>query len=156
MFKKIVASFCVLTIISGFAAAKPTAYSFSDETPANSAIRSLILPGWGQFFNEQNKKGYIIAGAAIATFAGAYMYYAKANSTYDDYADAGIKNGPLYSDYETQANQAMLVSLLCAGVWIYGVVDAYINGKSKDAQADAGFNIACGGSGAGLFYTKRF
>jgi hypothetical protein len=138
--------------------AGPVACDISQRTPKNAALRSLILPGWGQYFNEQRDKGYVIGGAAILTFAGSYFLYTKANNTYDDYEKAGIRNGPLYSDYETQSNQAMAVSFLCAGIWIYAVIDAYVfgNGELTQSRGRAGFNFACNQYQTGVSYSKKF
>ena len=138
--------------------AEPAAYDFTEKTPKNSALRSLILPGWGQYFNGQTNKGYIVFGAAILTLAGSIALNAKANSTYDDYQAAGAKNGPIYSDYETQADQAAMVSYVCAGVWIYGIIDAYISGRQRVSQdeSSAGFSVACGKGRSNLYYSKRF
>lgn len=157
--RKIIALFCALALFSVNAWAKPAAYSLSEPTQTNSAIRSLFLPGWGQHFNAQRTKGYIIGGSVVATLAAAYVFNAKANETYDDYVEAGIMNGPLYSDYETQSNQATAATYLCAGIWIYAIVDAYIYGKNNDkteAKKDSGFMVAGLGKDAGLFFVKRF
>ena len=159
MLKKIISSFCVLAVLSGYCYARPTAYSFSEPRPLNSGIRSLILPGWGQFFNGQNTKGYIVASAALVTLAGAYVLNNQANNTYTDYQNNGLKGGSLYSDYENQQTQAMTVSIICAGVWIYAVVDAYVNGKAKEpkaAQSSTFFSVACNKDRSGLYLSQRF
>jgi len=160
MLKKTITLSCVLALLAGYAYAKPVAYDFRERKPVNSALRSLILPGWGQQFNGQKTKGYVITGAALLTLAGSYMLYTKANNTYDDYQNQGIKNSTLYDDYQAQSNQAMIASLLCAGVWIYGVVDAYIFGKDNDddlrSQSLPALRLACGRGETRLLYSKRF
>ena len=144
--------------------AEPSTFDFSEKTPVNSALRSLILPGWGQFFNLQETKGYIVAGTAFVTVIGSYVLYSKANKTYEDYENLGIKNSSLYSDYETQQNQAMIVSILAVGTWIYAVADAYItanntgyglNGEKSMLKID-GFKIAMRNKALGVIYNKQF
>ena len=170
MLRKLVAAVCALTLFSSFAFAKPAAYSFAEVTPQNAAIRSLILPGWGQVFNQQQKKGYIIGGAAFVTFMLAYTSNATALKTYDDYTAAGIKAGTLYSDYEGQQSQAMMMSLVCLGVWAYGVYDAYKNGGQsvqqeeeeeeeeveEESRRNTGFSLAFNNEHTRLSYTARF
>ncbi len=158
MIKKAIASFCAIVLLSGYCYAKPAKYDISAKTPVHSAVRSLIIPGWGQCFNEQKTKGYIIGCAALVTLAGSSLLYTKANNTYNDYENAGLKNGPIYSDYQNQQNQAMIVSFVCAGVWIYGIIDAYINGKDTvpSAQSTSIFSVACNKNKAGLYFSQKF
>jgi len=158
MLKKIVSSFCALVVFSGFCYAGPTAYNFGQPRPVNAGLRSLILPGWGQFFNGQKTKGYIVASAALVTLVGAYLLNNQANNTYTDYQNQGLKNGPTYSDYQNQQGQAEIVSFVCVGVWIYGVVDAYFNGKPSEprAQSSTFFSVACSNKKSGLCLSQRF
>jgi hypothetical protein len=128
-------------------------------TPVNAALRSAIIPGWGQYFNGQETKGYIVVSGFVLTALTSYLFYSKANNTYDDYKAQGLKNGSLYSDYETQSNQAMIASFFAAGVWIYGVTDAYVTGKSftiNPYTKTDGIRIASKGSDMLLVYNKRF
>jgi hypothetical protein len=157
--KKIISSLCVLLVLSGYCYASPTAYSFSERRPVNSAVRSFILPGWGQFHNSQNTKGYFVGSFALVTLAGAYLLNDQANKTYTDYQNEGLKDGSKYDDYQTQQNEAMTVSAICAVVWIYGVVDAYIYGKVKEPESAKGstfFSVACNKNQSGLYLTQRF
>jgi hypothetical protein len=159
MLKKIISSICVLFILSGYCYAKPTAYSFSERRPINSAVRSLILPGWGQCFNGQCTKGYIVGSLALLTLAGSYLLNDQANKTYTDYQNEGIKDSTKYDDYQTQQTQAMTASAVCAVIWIYGVIDAYANGKPKEpesAKASTFFSVACSKNQNGLYLTQKF
>jgi hypothetical protein len=159
MLKKIILSLCALAILSGQCYAGPAAYNFGRPGKINAGVRSLVLPGWGQFFNTQKTKGYVVGSAALLTLAGAYLFNVQADNTYTDYQNAGVKNSTLYSDYQTQQNQAMVISYLCAGIWVYGVIDACINGKGKEpkaAKSSAFFSIACNRDRSGLYLSQRF
>jgi len=159
MIKKMFTFLCALVLLSGSAYARPTQHDFSDQTPTNSAVRSLLLPGWGQFHNKQKTKGWIISSLVVISLAGAIYYNGQASSKYDDYTNAGVQNGPLYDDYQTQQTQAMTASLVCAGLWIYAVIDAYAYGKpieQPDLQSNAGLKIACNNGRANVSYTARF
>ena len=158
MLSRIILTICTLIIFSGYCQAKLIAHDFKARTSVNASIRSLALPGWGQFFNEQHGKGYIILGATILTLADSFILAAKADSAYSDYTNTGVVDGPLYAEYENQQGQAALVSYICAAVWLYAVVDAFIYGSSTDNELSkaAGFSIASNSDSAGLYYSIEF
>jgi len=138
--------------------AEPPTYDLGGKSRRNSAIRSVILPGWGQFNNGQDLKGYVMGGTVLLTLAASYLLYTKANNTYNDYEQLGIKNGSLYDDYQAQANQAMVASVFCAGLWVWNVIDAYIyeDEPLQQAKGRTGLSLACGRGQSGLSYTKKF
>jgi hypothetical protein len=161
MIKKIrIVLLCVCLLSPEIVNARPIAYDFSENTPQNAAFHSLILPGWGQSFNGQKTKGYILGGAVFLSVLTSYYYYQKADKTYDDYQKFGLINGSLYNDYETQQNQAMIVSFVAAGFWAYSIFDAYLvaNGKQGYMQSykREGMNLSYHGGRINLAYTKHF
>jgi len=159
MFKKMVAMLSIVALMSGFCFADDTgSYNFGAKTPKNAALRSIV-PGWGQQFNGQSTKGYIITGAVVVTLAEAVSLNNKANSTYDDYQNIGVKNDSKYDDYTSQADQAMEVSLLCAAIWIYGIIDAYVVAEKKSApkeESSAGFTVVSNNGRSSLAFVKKF
>jgi hypothetical protein len=130
---------------------------FNAWTPGNAMLRSLILPGWGQFFNEQNTKGYIFAGTEVVLLGTALMLYSQSNSTYDDY-----KNGQAsYDDYTKKVDTTNMVVGVFAAVWIYNVIDAYIGAfEPTDQQSllrKEGLTVAMNNDlGLSVIYTKKF
>ena len=98
----------------------------SQRTPVNSAIRSALFPGWGQYFNEQKTKGYILMGSEVVTLTATILLYNQAEETYKKYEEKGVKNDPLYDEYSKQMDYVTFGSVLCAGIWIYSIVDAYL------------------------------
>jgi hypothetical protein len=168
MIRKIL-SLCLAAalILPAIGFAEPVNLDFSEHTPVNAGLRSLLLPGWGQFFNAEETKGYVVAGGALITVLTSYLLYSKANKTYEDYEELGVKNSSLYSDYETQSNQALIASVIAVGVWAYGAVDAYLSAdkipstsigsiESEESRNDDGIHMACNAQDIGLVYTKRF
>ncbi len=119
-------------------------FDFYAKTPFNAGLRSLLLPGWGQFFNQERTKGYVIAGATVLSLAAAIMMYNKANDTYNEYQDKGIRDDPLYDDYSKQLDQSRIFGYLTAGVWVWGVVDAYLFASSRDATSKVDKEIRLG------------
>jgi|WetSurMetagenome_2_1015567.scaffolds.fasta_scaffold1003127_1 hypothetical protein len=109
--------------------AREATYNFNSQTPSNAALRSLMLPGWGQFFNNQPTKGYIFAGAAVLAVGGAFMMYSKANSTYSDYETK--RTATLYDDYTSQVDTANLFVYAAAAIWVVNIFDAYMSAPSE-------------------------
>ncbi|GEM_PF-1695292 len=106
-------------------------YNFDERTPGNASLRSLILPGWGQFFNGQDTKGYIFLGAAAVAIGAAVMENSKANSAYSDY-DAK-RTSDLYDTYSKDVDTANLFVYLAAAIWIGNVADAYFSADNINA-----------------------
>jgi len=98
----------------------------SQKTPTNSAIRSLIFPGWGQYFNGQKTKSYILVGSEIVSLASTILLFNQAEETYKKYEEKGVKNDPLYDEYSKQMDYVYIGTALSVGIWIYAIVDAYL------------------------------
>ncbi len=130
----------------------------SQKTPTNSAIRSAIFPGWGQYFNGQKNKGYILMGSEFVSLTTTILLYNQAEETYKKYEEKGVKNDPLYDEYSTQMDYVYIGTAVSIGIWIYAIVDAYLvcdkqmKGKStsilekidfkfSDSRVDFRYNI---------------
>lgn len=161
-YKKVAISvLCALVFLPQVLPARPVAVNFSDRTRFNSAIRSVFLPGWGQAFNEQEGKGYIVGGVFLISAVATFVLSTRANKTYDDYEKTGVKDSSLYDDYLTQSGQAATASYIMGGMWLYAVVDAYIFGKSPSPAVDQfskkeGLDVDLASGVPCLSYTKRF
>ena len=105
-------------------------YNFNSKSPMNAAVRSLMLPGWGQFFNEQPTKGLIFAGAELVAIGTAFMMYSSANSTYNDYETQ--RTTALYDDYSSKIDTANMFVYASAAIWIGNVIDAYLSADSDN------------------------
>lgn len=102
---------------------------FRGHDPRSAAVRSLLIPGWGQNFNRQPVKGaafFLLAGGSLA---GGLIMDHKARGTYNDYTTKGLKNDSLYDDYQDQRAQANILLGAAAGVWVWGALDAYLQAR---------------------------
>ena len=79
------------------------------KSPAGALLRSLVLPGWGQFYNERRTKGMTIAGVQTALF-GAFLI--------EDRRSRG-------RDGSTARRDRLLLGLL--GTIVYSALDAYVD-----------------------------
>jgi TM2 domain-containing membrane protein YozV len=108
--------------------AREASYNFNTKSPVNATLRSLMLPGWGQFFNEQPTKGLIFAGAELIAVGTAFMMYSSANSAYSDYETQ--RTTALYDDYSSKIDTANMFVYASAAIWIGNIIDAYLSADS--------------------------
>lgn len=131
-------------------------------TTGGAVLRSALIPGWGQIYNEDNAKGALFMSAAIGVAAGAAvglslrMFYA---SEYD-----GADNSDDAKDFRSSADSAALAANIMAGVygvvWVLSMLDAWLSGgnyEGVDLDVVEGLTptVAAGG-GAGVLYGLRF
>ncbi len=132
---KIKFAILVVFLLAGSEILLAQEFRFGDETPTNAAVRSAILPGWGQFFNQQPIKGYITGGAVAGLVTASILMYSKAESTYSDYEKKGSKDDDLYDDYKSEVRTTNILVAITAAAWIYNIVDAYVFSPYGDTDA---------------------
>jgi tetratricopeptide (TPR) repeat protein len=95
--------------------------------------RSAILPGWGQIYNGQNTKGYLLMGTNVLLLGGTvatYIIGSNAEATYESTGAGGDFDDP----YNTWAEMANLNHIFYIGfgvVYAFTLVDAIFNGKRE-------------------------
>ena len=101
--------------------------------PITAAFRSMIFPGWGQFYNDRPKKGGIILGSELLIAGSAissYILYKQSKAAYD----RATQRGPASNKYAEMDQYAQInwVSLgAMSSVWLYAVIDAYIDARKQ-------------------------
>lgn len=98
----------------------PPQYSFQ-----GTMLRSIVLPGWGHYYQEQKTSGLILGAAALAT-AGPMIYFIfETDNRERDYLNE-IDKSQIQSKYDSY-NQAYLLRNIFiaayASVWIYTQID---------------------------------
>lgn len=110
-------------------------YVIVEDPRAEAALRSMLLPGWGQLHKGERRKGLFLLGTWSAAVAGATITFFGRRSARRAYEDADTVDEALdrYDPYNRwhQAHQAVLVGM--AGVWLFGYVDALIAQQSGPA-----------------------
>jgi len=131
-------------------------------TTGGAVLRSALIPGWGQIYNEDNAKGALFLSAAVGVAAGAAVglslrvYY---GSEYD-----GAANSDDAKDFRNKADSAALAANIMAGVygvvWVLSMLDAWLSGgdyEGVDLDRVEGFApTVTAGRGAGVSYGFRF
>jgi hypothetical protein len=131
MKKIIIFSIASALIFSSSLFAEPIELSldFSKRAEIDASLRSMLMPGWGQHYNEQPTKAWIVLGVFGVCVAGAFYYNNKAFSTYNDYKQYGMIESKYYDDYQAQYLTSQIFTFAAIGVWLYGMIDAYVVAK---------------------------
>ena len=104
--------------------------------PITAAFRSMILPGWGQFYNDKPRKGSIILGSELlmaASTISSYILYKQSKDAYDRSTQRDVASDN-YSEMEKYA-QINWVSLgVMGGIWLVAIYDSYIDARNQIKQ----------------------
>ena len=124
----------------------------------NAAVRSALMPGWGQGWNEQKTKGWIVFGIFAGSVAGCILFNREAEKNYSDYEEIGARNSSKYDDYKDNLNISRILGGVALATWIYAVVDAYFVGKSRESlYVRNHFDVQlCSNDGVMLKYKTKF
>lgn len=114
-----------------------TRYVFVEDPRPGAAWRSMLLPGWGQFYKHQKTRGYILGGAFWGSLLATGVSLVMENNARDDYlgsvAPEDIER--TYSDYNQwhKTRQALVVA--SAALWALAVGDALWSPYSRASLA---------------------
>ena len=117
---------------------------------AGAALRSAVLPGWGQFHKGDRGRGLAFAvgvGAAAAGTVAAHVATVQAQRRYDA-ARTREEIGAAYSSYDRRYRVRNALALGTAVGWAAAVVEALATGRPRAARAavqvvplEAGFSL---------------
>jgi tetratricopeptide (TPR) repeat protein len=96
--------------------------------------RSAILPGWGQFYNKEPVKGWIIGGLALGALTGTVVTYVIGNAAEQTYLGLGPglsqdQYDTPYNTWDSMANMNHIFYITFGLVYTYNLIDAYWNAK---------------------------
>ena len=108
-----------------------------------SAMRSLFVPGWGQFYRGYKKKGYAFLGAVVGTSVALGVQYRDFQSARDHYNQATLfqhinqrytnEDGTRYTEWEARHRAVkssekrvnILIGVLGA-IWVLNLFDSAV------------------------------
>ena len=126
---------------------------------AEAALRSMVVPGWGQLHKGERTKGWVLAGLWAASASGslyAHLRWADARRAYLDERDPGrVAARHDASDAWYKARNNLLLG--AAAVWLVSYVDA-LAGRHAPPQRLASHPVlgVAPGSEPGLYVRFRF
>jgi len=115
------------------------------KSPTGAIIRTLIVPGWGQFYCENYFRSVLFFGGAVSLGAGIVWNNNKFNE-YQDLFDGLEDDDPLKDTYKTKKefyrDQRDQLGFYLVGVYILAAVDAYVGAHIYDF--DVGDDLSVG------------
>lgn len=100
------------------------------KSPTGAMLRSLLIPGWGQFYNESYWKIPVVWGA-LGAFAYAWKWNNDKVNFYDNKYHSE-HNTAYYEIREFYRNQRDLNTVFFILVYILNVIDAYVDAHMFD------------------------
>ena len=99
----------------------------------------LLGPGVGQLYNKELKKGFILIGVSIALLLAFSVWLSRAALPYLPADMAAIDRDVLRNIIQVHIvadHPATFYTYeaLLAGLWVYGIVDAYLGGMRRRAR----------------------
>ena len=103
-------------------------------TPVLLAV--LLGPGVGQLYNKEFKKGFILIGVSIGLLIAFSYWLSQAAMIYLPSDINTVDRAMLRSIIQTHIvadhpGTFYTYELLLGGLWIYGIVDAYLGGMRR-------------------------
>jgi len=93
-----------------------------------ASLRSLVLPGWVQYYTQQKIKGTAFAVAQIVSLAALIVLQAEADRRHDDYLAIREFNSPIvedrYQEYRRAYRMRNAVGYVTLGIYILNYLDA--------------------------------
>lgn len=103
-----------------------TKYIFVEDRRINAVWRSALLPGWGQFYKKQKKRGLIFGSAFVVGVLSTGVALYQENRFHDDYLNTQNPSqlDKNYGKYNAWYKTRRSLSVVTAAVWLAAVVDA--------------------------------
>jgi hypothetical protein len=90
--------------------------------------RSLVLPGWGQFYKQQDVKGSAIMAAQVVSLAALILMQVQVNHSHNDYLAIKDYTNPVIEDRYNVYRQAYrsrnAVGYVTLGIYLFNYLDA--------------------------------
>lgn len=108
---------------------KPTSKS-----PTGAMLRSLVFPGWGQFYNNKKLKALLIFGTEFGLLANSIYLnqkYQEWNQKYKD-SEPGYEQNIILANREFYINNRNSSTWWLVGVILFSIADAFVDAHLSD------------------------
>ncbi len=109
------------------------------KSPWGAVLRSAVIPGWGQIYNQSYLKAPIIWGGIFALYLGWRFYdnhYTDTKNIYDGLLSSQTADTYLLNQYKSYRdfyhNQRDLFAIYMGIVYVLNLVDAYVDAELFD------------------------
>lgn len=109
-------------------------------------LRSLVMPGWGQFYNDKPVKGLFYGTLELGLLGLVFYENSEAEHARDMYQETGLASWQ--NSYDTHSSLRRDFIWYTAGAWVVGLLDAYVDAylfsfEAENArfEGDVGFTI---------------
>lgn len=109
-----------------------------DSRPA-AALRSMLLPGWGQLYKGEKTKGRLLVALWGVGVAGSVISHVAREHAQDKYLSE-TNAAKIESRYNTFNNLHKLrnnLLIFSAGIWVYSYVDSILRERSPKTETSA-------------------
>lgn len=102
----------------------------------NSLARSLILPGWGHFYQGYTAKGWIFTTLTIAALGSTIYYIIDTQKKEDKYLEQVTPDEirSKYHDYNLSYYRRNISIICLAAVWLYSQIDLLFISNDDDSN----------------------
>jgi len=105
-------------------------------SPRRVMLRSLAVPGWGQYYNRQYFKAALVCGGEVGLVIASIYWNQRAKGTNDR------EDKLFYQDYRNTANWFLL------GTVLLSMLDAYVDASLADFDESPDLSLAPPGARA--------
>ena len=108
------------------------------------AKRSLILPGWGQFYKGNRQHGYVVAGTTLLVGSGLLYSQLMVTDKHDKYHASNDPDeaSSLYDEYRDAWTTRNVLGIALGIVWAVNLVDALYYPPAGDTEETSGFDVS--------------
>ena len=106
--------------------------------PTGATLRSLALPGWGQFYNDHPFRGYLYSAAVVVEAGGIIGFNALGNAQYKKYQQNTADVLQYFNKAKDNYHIRDYFVYAMVATWFINVLDAYIGAAIDLRQAKEG------------------
>lgn len=120
-------------------------YLIQPDPRPNATFRSMVLPGWGQIYKNDTRKGYLLITSSALTMITVGLFHVLQNNAHSDYLNATAPDDiqQKYDRYNQRYKIRNNAALLGGGVWIYAFFDALlVPPKTSKTKVTISFDIS--------------
>jgi TolB-like protein len=103
--------------------------------PIDAAFRSMLLPGWGQFYNDHPFRGYLFAALIAVEAGGIIGFKVIGDSQYKKYQNNTVDAVQYFDKAKDSYRIRNYFAYAAVGTWLINVLDAFI-GAAADLRHD--------------------